>query len=105
MLPSLIKEGDSIMKTATIEAYDKAGVLLGKREEPWPETFQELVDQFEQADIVKLAWRSHVIDVQRELRDAVRKPSKESDLVKAFKTMSLEEQAEAMKRVAGHTTK
>ena len=88
------------MKTVTIEAYDKAGVLLGKRDEDQPETMAELTSQFEDADIVKLAWRSHVIDVQRELRDEVRKPSKESDLVKAFKKMSPEEQAKAMAKLS-----
>ena len=81
------------MTKETIEAFDKDGAKLGEQVEDKPGTIEELREQFEDSDIVKLAWRSHVIDVQRELRAKVRAPSKENDNVKAFKKMTPEQQA------------
>lgn len=80
------------MTKKLIIAKDKAGVELGRQEEPRPETFAELVENFEEKDILRLAWAAHVIEVQAKLRAEVRTPSKESEQVKAFKKLTPEQQ-------------
>lgn len=88
------------MKTVTITKKTKSGEVLGTMEVEKPETFAELVEQFEEKDIVTLAWRSFVIDMQRDLdsRKATKRP--ETELERAFKKMSPEKQAEALEHVA-----
>ena len=85
------------MEKVTIIANDKNGVELGRRVVDKPGSFDELRDEFEDADILKLTWKAFVIDVQRELRG----PKAESDLVKAFKKMSPAEQAKALEKLNG----
>jgi hypothetical protein len=89
------------MKSVTITAENKDGVKLGSRDVDMPETIEELQDQFEDKDIVKLALRSWVIDVQREIRTEATGGKKESDAVKAFKKLSPEKQAEMLAKLAG----
>lgn len=72
------------MEKVTIEAFDKNGVKLGERDEEKPTTMAELLDQFEEKDIVTLVWRSHAIDVQRELRAAARGPVTKTPAELAF---------------------
>lgn len=89
------------MKTVTIEAYDKDGNLLGKKDVEQPETLDELMDYVkEEKEILEKFWRSEAIDIQRKLRTEARGPSKESENVKIFKTLSPERQAEILAALA-----
>lgn len=81
------------MKPTTIIAKDKAKVELGRRDELQPETWEEFLETFDQADIMKHTWASFVIEVQGELRNAVRSPSKDSETVKLVKKLTPEQQA------------
>jgi hypothetical protein len=80
------------MKTTLIEAFDKDGNKLGEREVDQPETMEELQDQFEEKDIIKLAWRSFVIDVQRELRAEAVNGRTSNQLAKKVKQLTPEQQ-------------
>ena len=88
------------MKEVTIRAEDKDGQLLGTRTVDMPENMEDLHASFEDKDIVELALRSFVIDVQRELRTAARGGKVESDTVKAFKKLTPEQMAKALAAVA-----
>jgi hypothetical protein len=88
------------MKQVTIEAFDKDGNKLGEQVEDQPETMAELLDQFEEKDIVSMVWRSHAIDVQRELRSKARGPKTETAELKAFKKLTPEQQAALLAQLA-----
>lgn len=60
------------MKKVMIKAYNGSGnskIPMGERECNKPETFSELIDQFNEARIMELTWRSYAIEVQAELRN------------------------------------
>lgn len=66
------------MEKITIEAFNGVGekaVKAGEREVEKPTSFQELVDNFDEAEILKGFWKSYVIDVQRELRATTNGPT------------------------------
>jgi hypothetical protein len=80
------------MKTMMIEARDADKELLGTQEIKVPENMDDLHELFKDDEIIDLVMRSYVIDVQRKLRTEARGPRKETDQVKAFKKLSVEEQ-------------
>lgn len=59
-----------LIKTERIEAYNglKDKVLAGFRDEPKPENLDEAKTKYGEEKFLELAWRSHVIDIQREIR-------------------------------------
>lgn len=84
------------MKRITIIAKDKNDVELGRREVDEPETFAELLDEFEEKDILKYAVAAWKIDVQRELRAPAH--SKADPLVRAFKALTVEQRIAALEK-------
>jgi hypothetical protein len=56
------------MEQITVRAENKEGVLLGTQLINRATTMDELREEFEDKDILALVYRSHIIDVQRELR-------------------------------------
>ena len=56
------------MEKITVRAENKEGVLLGTQLINKATTLEELREEFEDKDILALVYRSHIIDVQRDLR-------------------------------------
>ena len=56
------------MERITVRAENKDGVLLGTQLINRATTMDELREEFEDKDILALVYRSHIIDVQRDLR-------------------------------------
>ena len=61
------------MKTVIIKASNRVGgknVPAGEREEFQPETLDEAIEVYgSEAELLKKAWQSHVIDVQAAIRN------------------------------------
>src|SRR5258706_7808077 len=72
------------MIKVNVIAENKDGVKLGERVIDKAQTMAELVEQFEEKDIISMVYRSFVIDIQRELRaDAMKgAPTDKSKVLK-----------------------
>lgn len=81
-----------MIKDVEIVAKDKNGNELGKTTADKPETFQEILDNFDEKEVVTLFWGAFVIKEQARLRGA----KKELDTVKAFKKLTPEQQAQLL---------
>lgn len=80
------------MKNVTIVARDKNGVELGRCDSLQPETIEELIDNFDNAEIVKLFWSAFVIKEQARLRAA----TNETTPMKTFKSLTAAQKEEAV---------
>lgn len=82
------------MNKQTIIAKSKDGVELGRRDIEVATTMDELKDQFEGKDIIALVYRSHIIDIQRELRAKAMEGSPTANAqVNLMKTKALADKA------------
>ena len=88
------------MKKETITAHhmvDGKKALAGSCVEDKPETIEELQDQFEDKEILKLVWASHVIKRQREMVAEATKGQKSKAQIATENEAKLKARAREMK--------
>lgn len=80
------------MKKVEIVARDKNGVELGRCDSLQPETIEEVIDNFDHKEVIKLFWAAFVIKEQARLRAA----TNETTPMRTFKKLTAAEKEEAV---------